>query len=74
MAIDPRTHSRNARRRQIISVLLGRAGRDDHALTDTLQALTSFAFVDELAGPDRTPDGVAGEVAALVARAIDAVF
>ena len=72
---DRSTHAhRNARRRQIISVLLGRAGRDDSRLTDTLQALTSFAFVDELAGPDRTPDGVAGEVAALVARAIDAAF
>ena len=44
----------------------GAPGLDDARLNDTLQALTSFAFVDELAGPDRTPDDVAGEVAALV--------
>ena len=70
---DHSTHeTRNARRHHIIGVLLGRAGIDDGRLNDTLQALTSFAFVDELAGADRTPDDVAGEVAALVVRAVDA--
>ncbi len=72
MTITQRTRRRNARRHQIIGVLLGRAGIDDARLNDTLQALTSFAFVDELAGADRTPDDVAGEVAALVVRAVDA--
>jgi AcrR family transcriptional regulator len=67
------THeTRNARRHHIIGVLLGRAGIDDPKLNDMLQALTSFNFVDELAGTDRTPDDVAGEVAALVVLAVDA--
>jgi AcrR family transcriptional regulator len=68
---DRSTHGgRNARRHQIIGVLLGRAGIDDRRLNDTVQALTSLAFVDELAGPGRTPDDVAGEVAALVTLAV----
>jgi len=70
---DHATHeSRNARRHQIIGVLLGRAGLDDKRLNDRLQALTSFAFVDELAGPERTPDDVAAEVRALVVLAVQA--
>jgi AcrR family transcriptional regulator len=60
--------SRNARRHQLIGVLLGRAGLDDPRLNDTLQALTSFAFADELAGAERTPDDVAGEVVALTVQ------
>jgi AcrR family transcriptional regulator len=64
--------SRNARRHHIIGVLLGRAGLDDPGLNDTLQALTSFAFVDELAGAYRTPDDVSAEVTALVALAVGA--
>jgi AcrR family transcriptional regulator len=68
---DRSTHeSRNARRHHIIGALLGRAGIDDLRLNDTLQALTSFAFVDELAGTDRTPADVACEVAALVLLAV----
>jgi AcrR family transcriptional regulator len=67
------THeSRNARRRQIIGALLGRAGIDDKGLHDTLQALTSFAFVDELAGAERSPDDVAAEVQALLVLAVQA--
>jgi AcrR family transcriptional regulator len=67
------THgSRNARRHHIIGVLLSRSGIDNPRLNDTLQALTSFAFVDELAGTDRTPDDIAEEVAALVALAVHA--
>ena len=70
---DHSTHeSRSARRHQIIGTLLGRAGIDDKGLNDTLQALTSFAFVDELAGAERTPNDVAGEVAALVVLAVEA--
>jgi AcrR family transcriptional regulator len=64
---------RNARRRRIIGVLLQRSGVDDERLLDMLQALTSFAFVDELAGRDRSPDEVAGQVAALVAAAVAGV-
>jgi AcrR family transcriptional regulator len=67
-----RHESRNARRHQIIGVLLERAGMNHKRLDDTLQALTSFAFVDELAGAERTPDDVAGEVVALVVRAVEA--
>ncbi len=67
-----RHESRNARRHQIIVALLGRAGLDDQRLNDTLQALTSFAFVDELAGAERTPDDVAGEVLALAVLAVEA--
>jgi AcrR family transcriptional regulator len=70
---DRSTHgARNARRHHVIAVLLGLAGIDDQRLSDTLQALTSFAFVDELAGTERTPDNVAGEVVALIALAVDA--
>ena len=65
--------ARNARRRHIIEVLLQRSGADDDRLLNTLQALTSFAFVDELAGQDRSPDEVAGQVAALVAVAVAGV-
>jgi AcrR family transcriptional regulator len=65
------THeARNARRHHIIGVLLARAGLDDGRLSNTLQALTSFAFLDELAGLDRTPDDVAPEVTALLAVAV----
>jgi AcrR family transcriptional regulator len=64
---------RDARRRQIIGVLLERSGASREGLLDTLQALTSFAFVDELAGPDSTPDEVAGQVAALVGLAVAGV-
>jgi AcrR family transcriptional regulator len=67
-----RHESRNARRHQIIAALLGRAGLDDQRLNDTLQALTSFAFVDELGGAERTPDDVAPEVVALVVLAVEA--
>src|SRR5580700_7687560 len=62
--------ARNARRRNILAALLHRSGVDDERLLDTLQALTSFAFIDELAGPGRTPDDVAGEVAKLVGLAV----
>jgi AcrR family transcriptional regulator len=65
--------ARNARRRHIIGALLQRSGAADDRLLDTLQALTSFAFVDELAGRDRSPDEVAGQVAALVAVAVAGV-
>src|ERR1700730_10328345 len=54
--------ARNARRRNILGAMLHRSGVDDERLLDTLQALTSFAFIDELAGPDRVPDDVADEV------------
>jgi AcrR family transcriptional regulator len=64
---------RNARRRHILGVLLKRSGMDDQRLLDALQALTSFAFVDELAGRDRSPDEVAGQVAALVWKVIEGV-
>jgi AcrR family transcriptional regulator len=64
--------NRNSRRRHILGVLLGRAGVEDDALVDTLQALTSFAFVDELAGADRAPDAVAGEVTRLLVAAVTA--
>ncbi len=68
---DRSTHgSRNARRHHIIGVLLGRAGLHDERLNDALQALTSFAFVDELAGSERTPDDVAAEVTGLVVLAV----
>jgi AcrR family transcriptional regulator len=62
--------ARNARRRNILAALLHRSGVDDDRLLDTLQALTSFAFIDELAGPERTPDDVADEVANLVGLAV----
>jgi AcrR family transcriptional regulator len=62
--------ARNERRRQILGTLLGRSGLDDGSLVDALQALTSFAFVDELAGPERTPDDVFDEVMKLVSSAI----
>jgi AcrR family transcriptional regulator len=62
--------ARNARRRNILAALLHRSGVDDERLLDTLQALTSFAFIDELAGPDRVPDDVADEVAKLVGLAV----
>ncbi len=63
---------RNERRRQLLSAVLSRSGEDDAHLANTLQALTSFAFVDELAGRDRTPDDVAGEVMNLVSSAVAA--
>jgi AcrR family transcriptional regulator len=63
---------RNARRRQILVALLNRSGVADERLVDMLQALTSFGFVDELAGADQTPDDVAGAVARLVALAVGA--
>jgi AcrR family transcriptional regulator len=62
--------ARNARRRHILGALLHRSGVDDERLLDTLQALTGFAFIDELAGPERKPDDVAGEVANLVRLAV----
>jgi AcrR family transcriptional regulator len=62
--------ARNARRRNILGAMLHRSGLDDERLLDTLQALTSFAFIDELAGPDRVPDDVADEVANLVSLAV----
>jgi len=61
---------RNERRRQLLSAVLSRSGVDDPQLVNTLQALTSFAFVDELAGAKRTPDDVAGDVMKLVASAV----
>jgi AcrR family transcriptional regulator len=64
---------RDARRRHIIGVLLQGSGAADERLLDMLQALTGFAFVDELAGRDRSPDDVAGQVAALVAAAVASV-
>jgi AcrR family transcriptional regulator len=63
---------RNERRRQLLSALLTRSGVDDAQLVNTLQALTGFAFVDELAGEERTPDDVAGDVRKLVSSAIAA--
>jgi AcrR family transcriptional regulator len=73
-SMDLSSHgARDARRRDIISALLRRPGVADDRLGDMLQALTSFAFVDELAGQDRSPDEVAGQVAALVAAAIASV-
>lgn len=63
---------RNERRRQLLSALLSRSGVDDPQLVNTLQALTSFAFVNELAGDERTPDDVAGDVRKLVSSAIAA--
>jgi AcrR family transcriptional regulator len=66
-ATEPSTHvARNARRRNLIQALLARAGIDDGHRVDALQALTSFAYVDELAGPDRAPEDVAAEIATLV--------
>jgi AcrR family transcriptional regulator len=64
--------ARNERRRQILGTLLTRSGADDGSLVDALQALTSFAFVDELAGPERTPDAVAEAVMQLVSSAVAA--
>jgi AcrR family transcriptional regulator len=64
------TRDRNPRRRLGLRVLLNRMGVDDDRVLQTLQALTSFAFVDELAGPGRTPDDVASEVSALVAHVV----
>jgi AcrR family transcriptional regulator len=61
---------RNERRREILGALLSRWGRDDGGVVDTLQALTSFAFVDELAGQKSTPDDVIGEVLKLVSSAV----
>jgi AcrR family transcriptional regulator len=73
-SMDLSSHgARDARRRDIISALLRRSGVADDRLGDMLQALTSFAFVDELAGRKRSPDEVAGQVAALVAAAIASV-
>jgi AcrR family transcriptional regulator len=63
---------RNERRRQLLSAVLSRSGVDDAPLVNTLQALTSFAFVDELAGAERDPDDVADEVMRLVASAVAA--
>ena len=45
----------------------------DERLVDMLQALTSFAFVDELARRGRSPDDAAGQVSALVAAAVAGV-
>ena len=64
---------RDARRRDIIGVVLQRSGTADERLVDMLQALTSFAFVDELARRGRSPDDAAGQVSALVAAAVAGV-
>jgi AcrR family transcriptional regulator len=63
---------RNERRREILVTLLVRAGMENDRLVDTLHALTGFAFVDELSGPNRAPDEICGEVAALVVAAMNA--
>ena len=63
---------RNSRRLQGLRVLLGRVAAADHpeagrdAVAHTLHALTSFAFIDELAGADADPADVAPQVVALV--------
>jgi AcrR family transcriptional regulator len=61
---------RNERRRQLLSAVLSRSGVDDPHLVNTLQALTSFAFVDELAGAERSPDDLRGDVMKLVSSAV----
>jgi AcrR family transcriptional regulator len=65
---------RNARRLHGLQVLLGRIaasgfGSDDAEVARIAQALTSFAFVDELAGPDREPSDVAPLILTLVREA-----
>lgn len=63
---------RNARRLQGLRVLLERVAAAGYPQSDidsvahTLHALTSFAFIDELAGPDSYPAAVAPQMVALV--------
>jgi AcrR family transcriptional regulator len=63
---------RNARRLQGLRVLLGRLAEAGYSNADSIQtartahALTSFAFIDELAGPDRTPEDVREIIVGLI--------
>jgi AcrR family transcriptional regulator len=63
---------RNARRLQGLRVLLGRVASAGHpesgadAVAHTVHAITSFAFIDELAGEEADPAEVAPQVVALV--------
>ncbi len=67
-------HDRNLRRLQGLQVLLKRVAETGraHAATPTVlhiaHVLTGFAFIDELAGPDRDPNDVAPDIADLVRR------
>jgi AcrR family transcriptional regulator len=65
---------RNARRLHGLQVLLGRIaasgfGSDDAEVARVAHALTSFAFVDQLAGPDREPFDMAPLILKLVHEA-----
>ena len=65
---------RNLRRLQGLQVLLkrvaetGRAPAATPTVLRTAHVLTGFAFIDELAGPDRDPNDVAPNIADLVCR------
>lgn len=66
---------RNDRRLQGLRVLLGRVASVGHPdsgtdlVARTVHALTSFAFIDELAGEDADPAGVVPQIVALVKAA-----
>jgi AcrR family transcriptional regulator len=65
-------NDRNPRRAQGLRVLLGRlaesgvVGADDEAAVSAIQALTSFAFFDELSADHKDPPAIAPRVVQLV--------